>query len=362
MAKVHISQYCDITVDILSYLNKYANTFEIDDDNCKNDEINFLAYFGEYKIEIKNISYLISYEEESELVGCNSGPERKRNLSIFCSHYDDIQSNLNSIKNLITEIKSHSKLKLDNEIRIFISNSNSKWEKLNNISKRNFDTIFLNDNKIINDIEKFMNSQKIYEIRGLKYKRNYLLHGPPGTGKTTLINCIASKYNFDIYMINFSSGLNDSNFMKLVSKLSDKSILILEDIDSLFESRESKANISFSTVLNVLDGFATKNRLITFMTTNYFNKLDSALKRPGRIDYIYEFKYATKKQVKDMYNSYFKNNSFEKFYSNISDMKLSTAALQKFLFENREENDLISKIDLLNNLSEQYNFFQNIYL
>merc|ERR1712146_608430 len=112
-------------------------------------------------------------------------------------------------------------------------------------------------------------------------------------------------------------------------------ILLLEDIDCLFGDRESKTNISFSTILNVLDGFASKNRLITFMTTNYFNKLESALKRPGRIDYIHEFKYATKKQAKDMYNSY---------------------------FENRNEKELLSKIDLLINLSDQYNNYQNIYL
>tara|TARA_B100000424_G_C22924750_1_gene491993 strand:+ start:214 stop:1305 length:1092 start_codon:yes stop_codon:yes gene_type:complete len=363
MVVIHIPYNCEIIEDILCYLNKYANEFELDDIiNSKNDnEIKLLAYFDKYNFKFNNITYDIYYEEENELISTNHGPERKRNLSISSNQFNNKEKDLNSIKNLLIEIQNKAKPILEDKIRIYIANSN-RWEKLNTIIKRNFDTIFLNDNKIINDIDNFMSDQNIYEKKGIKYKRNYLLHGPPGTGKTTLINGIASKYNLDIYMTNFNSGMNDSTFMKLVSKLSDKSILLLEDIDCLFDDRESKTNISFSTILNVLDGFASKNRLITFMTTNYFNKLESALKRPGRIDYIHEFKYATKKQAKDMYNSYFNNNGFENFYKKINNMKISTAVLQKFFFENRNEKELLSKIDLLNNLSDQYNNYQNIYL
>ena len=363
MVKIHIPYNCEITEDILYFLNNYADEFELEDIlNCKNgNEIKLNAYFGNYNFQLNNISYNINYYEEDELISTNNEPERKRNLSISCNQFNDKETDLNSIKKLLLEIQNDARPILDDKIRILIANSN-RWEKLNTITKRSFDTIFLNDDKIINDIDNFMNNENIYEKKGIKYKRNYLLHGPPGTGKTTLINGIASKYNLDIYMTNFNSGMNDSIFMKLVSKLSEKSILLLEDIDCLFDDRESKANISFSTILNVLDGFASKSRLITFMTTNHFNKLDPALKRVGRIDYIHEFKYATKKQIMNMYNNYFKNFDFENFYNKIKNKNVSTAALQKFFFENRHETNLISKIEQLYNLCEQYNNYQNIYL
>ena len=115
--------------------------------------------------------------------------------------------------------------------------------------------------------------------------------------------------------------------------LPERSLLVLEDIDCLFECRESKTNISFSTILNVLDGFACKNRLITFMTTNHKDKLDPALTRPGRIDYIFEIKYANKQILAEMYTSYFSDDNFETLYATIKSRKISTAAFHKFLFQ-----------------------------
>ena len=76
---------------------------------------------------------------------------------------------------------------------------------------------------------------KIYEQsktqRRIKYKRNYLLYGPPGTGKTSFITAISSLYNLDIFMVNFGGNVSDSAFIKLISKLPERSLLVLEDID-----------------------------------------------------------------------------------------------------------------------------------
>jgi len=163
-------------------------------------------------------------------------------------------------------------------------------------------------------------------------------------------------------MVNFGGNISDSAFIKLISKLPERSLLVLEDIDCLFESRESKTNISFSTILNVLDGFACKNRLITFMTTNHKDKLDPALTRPGRIDYIFEIKYANKQILAEMYASYFSDDNFEALYSSIKSRKISTAAFHKFLFDFRDTQNIMNHIDILSNLAEQYTTYQNMYL
>ena len=141
--------------------------------------------------------------------------------------------------------------------------------------------------------------------------------------------------------------------------------LILEDIDCLFSHcRESKTNVSFSTILNTLDGFACKNRLITFMTTNHKDRLDHALVRPGRIDYIFELSYAKRSQMLEMFKSYFpESDIFENLYQHIKSKKISTAAFHKFLFDNRDNTDILNSqsLQLLDDLTEQYKSYQNMY-
>ena len=58
-------------------------------------------------------------------------------------------------------------------------------------------------------------------------------------------------------------------------------------------------------LLNTLDGIAHREEQMTFLTTNYITKLDKALIRPGRIDKIIKFTYATLSQIEMMYNKFF---------------------------------------------------------
>ena len=82
-------------------------------------------------------------------------------------------------------------------------------------------------------------------------------------------------------------------------------------MDSIFYSRkkgdEHKNMITFSGLLNTLDGIFYKRGLITFITTNYPERLDKALIRPGRIDYKMTFTYATKAELKMIFNAFYKD-------------------------------------------------------
>ena len=135
-------------------------------------------------------------------------------------------------------------------------------------------------------------------------KRTYLLEGLPGTGKTTLIVGIASHFNLNISVIDFSSGIDDCSIMNAITGLDKNQILLIEDIDCFFEKREKKteSSITFSTFLNVMDGIFRRSGLITFLTTNHKEKLDNALLRVGRIDYIINFTYCSKEQIELIYN------------------------------------------------------------
>lgn len=95
----------------------------------------------------------------------------------------------------------------------------------------------------------------------------------------------------------------------------NQSIILLEDIDAAFVSREENektklayeglSRVTFSGLLNMLDGVASSEARILFMTTNYLERLDPALIRPGRVDYKQFIGYATDNQIR---------RAFKKFY------------------------------------------------
>ena len=362
MTKLHFDYVQEHSEELLSLLNNQTDEyqlFNITESEEGGDDIQLIPNFGNFEYEFDNVNYKIKYYEIDDSIYQG---EKKRQITIECSEFDSNNDNVNAIKKLLSFSKKKSRPELDDNIRIYISNNN-KWEKLNLLKKRSINTVFIKyKDEILRDINKFMNNKSLYFEKGIKYKRNYLLHGPPGTGKTSLITAIASLYNLDIFMLNLGGNLSDTHLIKLVSKLPERSLLVLEDIDCLFESRESKTNISFSTILNIFDGFACKNRLITFMTTNHKDKLDPSLTRPGRIDYILELNYANKRILSEMYYSYFNDDNFEDLYSEINNKKISTAAFHKFLFDYRDSNNLLEHIDVLKNLVEQYKSYHNMYL
>ena len=163
-----------------------------------------------------------------------------------------------------------------------------------------------------------------------------MLKGLPGTGKTTTILVMASKLNYSIRIINFTPQLTDDNFMELVSNCPKKTILLLEDIDELFVSNkkndENRNMVSFSAILNVLDGISGKEDLITIMTTNNIEFLEDKLIRNGRIDNIFTFEYMKKAEIKKMFINFSYVSQLiemDKYNELINDPTLSAAQIEK---------------------------------
>ena len=357
-----MSEFSD---ELLSYLSSYSDTLQFEDfqkDSYDNDEMLLIAAFGDYDIVYNSINFKVSYKKLGDPLVTPNGIDTPKELCIMCNHHSNRDKDLKEIEKFFFGIKTNVRPELEDSIRVYVPNS-GRWDKLSTIPKRSLNSIFIDNlDNIIRDITNFMDSKEEYVRRGIKYKRNYLLHGPPGTGKTSFITSVASMYNLDVFMVNLNTNINDIVFMKIISKLPERSLLVLEDVDFLFGDNKNNS-INFSTILNTLDGFACKNRLITFMTTNHKEKLDPALIRPGRIDCIYEFSYATRTQIKSMIESYFPSNTFfNSFYETIKRRKITTAALQKFLFENRQSENIMENIGMLDNLAEQYKTYENMYL
>ena len=242
------------------------------------------------------------------------------------------------------------------------------WEDVYKRRKRKLESISLNgkEHEILADMKQFLSSETEdkYNLLGIPYKKNYLFEGLPGTGKTSLIYAIASELDKDIAILNFKRDFDDVQFMKAVQRIPEDTILILEDIDVLFQQRknndEHKHGITFSGLLNVLDGLGHQDKLITIMTTNYKNRLDKALIRPGRIDYCVHFDYATKEQIKHMFIRFFpeREEQCEEFlkYVKKEKLKMTTAILQQFLFTNMYKENVMDDIDTLQELININNY------
>lgn len=145
--------------------------------------------------------------------------------------------------------------------------------------------------ELIADIEGFLTPgrQESYRRRGIPYRRGYLFHGPPGTGKSSLSFAIAGHLNVPVNICALSgSNMSDEYFAELMQSIRKPSVLLLEDIDSAGIDREdeysSSSGVTLSGVLNALDGIAALDGCVVIMTTNTPDALDPALIRPGRID------------------------------------------------------------------------------
>lgn len=196
----------------------------------------------------------------------------------------------------------------------------AEWRQFGQPRKRRpLQSVVLSENvsdKILADCHDFIQNPKWYTDRGIPYRRGYLLHGPPGCGKSSYITALAGALEFSICLLNLSErGLADDRLNALLNNAPERSIILLEDIDAAFVSREDtnaqKAayegmnRVTFSGLLNCLDGVASTEARIVFMTTNYVERLDPALIRPGRIDYKEYIGYCDRYQMEQMFKRFY---------------------------------------------------------
>ncbi|KAL5495826.1 hypothetical protein ACEPAI_1290 [Sanghuangporus weigelae] len=215
------------------------------------------------------------------------------------------------------------------KVTVHLSNHGA-W--MNSVTKkrRSLNTLILPEGakeELLRDMREFLDSEEWYVWAGVPHRRGYLLYGKPGTGKSSTIHALASELGLKIYFIQLSSqGLDDYQLSSLVSSAPSRCILLLEDIDCAFPSREEdddledkrttdvfgnptihypQSRVTLSGLLNVLDSVTSEEGRITFATTNHIERLDPALIRAGRMDVKVEYKFATQYQIQETYLRFF---------------------------------------------------------
>jgi ATP-dependent Zn protease len=180
------------------------------------------------------------------------------------------------------------------------------WMEYEQIHKRDESTIIMkkeDKDKLLADVDDFVSpsTEADYIKYGIMYKRNYLFYGKPGTGKTSLCNILATRLKRNIYIMTFDAKMQDSDLLRAINMLNGKkSILLYEDVDCIFQDRTTNmngSNVTFSGLLNALDGVTKVKGLISIVTSNYVKQLDSAFLRPGRIDMMLKFDIISREQI-----------------------------------------------------------------
>jgi len=173
---------------------------------------------------------------------------------------------------------------------------------------RSFDNVFIPDaqqQQLINGIKKFCAAEKWYKDHCIPYHYGIMLHGNPGTGKSSVVQAIINMIDCDVFFIP-SDGLSEAvvneEWLRFASK-DRMRVVIVEDVDTvrftLDRSNDHDENAfrattkvaTIGTFLNMVDGFANHEKVIYIFTTNHIDRLDPALIRPGRIDLCLEIDY-----------------------------------------------------------------------
>ncbi|PVF93918.1 P-loop containing nucleoside triphosphate hydrolase protein [Serendipita vermifera] len=230
------------------------------------------------------------------------------------------------IKKLVLEAKKLYEADSEHRICIFLADQHGYWRYNGSRQKRPLSSIVLEPgvkDMIVADCKDFLRSEDWYAERGIPYRRGYLLYGVPGSGKTSLIHALAGELGLDIYVVSLSAkGMNDTMLMNLMGRIPQRSFtrsvtrdststgvpLTKSTSSSSSNSTETDGNsnsLSLSGLLNALDGVAASEGRLLFATTNHIDRLDEALRRPGRMDVWINFKYATKWQAEGIFKCFF---------------------------------------------------------
>jgi hypothetical protein len=273
-----------------------------------------------------------------------SGSESGESATIYLKTPETCQA----FQDFIRIARERSRKKGTNDLdKLVVKIWSGSWKKISAHPKRPANSFVTADDTVknlIGDMKNFLDSEDEYTLYGLSYKRNYLIIGDPGSGKSSLVSIVASELDLDICYLTITSDMNEKSMSAAVSSITENSILVIEDVDVLSQNAASgnqHAKVAQTVLTNVLDGTLHKRGLITILTSAVPDALEDVLVRHGRVDYTTTLQKLNKKQVELLTKRTFKSREGYKklsseIWSTINGLgDLTSTHITQWLFRHR---------------------------
>lgn len=260
------------------------------------------------------------------------------------------------------------------------------WSEYVLKTNRTFDNVFFKQKtRILSRLNFFIENQEWYNKRGIPYTLGFLFKGPPGCGKTSTIKAIANYTKRHVFEIRLSEikNINELHNIFFSDTVNEKTIpiskrlYVFEELDCILDTIKKRAtvtknendeiqlyaellkkcgsstdtattpaqiaemkpktipeSIDIGQLLSLFDGVLESPGRMMIFTTNHADKIDDALKRPGRIDEEIEFSLCDAEMIRHITELFYERKipettTFEK-YTN----KFSPAEITKMCFNN----------------------------
>ena len=278
----------------VSCFNAIPNMIEESDINCRKAN----SWFVEnYEQDITNMHFIKRYLP---------GSKKPEYDDIFYFLYDDLivnfdtncsevrflfrKTNIEKVETLIAKFKKYKRRQSREtpEISLLVEGSSGIYTKTLDINKPK---LKLDDN--YNEDFKEIHHTILKRLKSKNDKGIVLLHGKPGTGKTSYIRYLISAVKKRVVFLppNMAGLITSPN---LISILIDhpNSIFVIEDAENIVVDRERDGVSPVSALLNVADGLLADclNVQIICSFNTDITKVDKAILRKGRLIARYEFK------------------------------------------------------------------------
>lgn len=278
-------------------------TQENEPESGKASGFEVIPEYGTYYLMHNRRLMLVEHRKEAQSNFHQRRPMRSIRLQIWLSW------DRNMMLDILEEARANYEQRRSKRVEYFRSDAYGDWIG-STIPARPVASLFhppalVQD--VLDDVQMFLDSKQMYEDLGIPYRRGYLLAGPPGTGKSSLILAVASHFALPIYSVPLrGTEITGERLATLLTNCRKPSLIALEDIDCLevATSRKSNANDGLTTadLLNVLDGIGASEDRVLFITANHPETLDFALTRAGRVDRKFQLDYASDEELGTFHN------------------------------------------------------------